>query len=118
MRDPGERDRPVTIQQLTDSVAGSGLPKETWTTLVHLAWMRKTDVTGTMASRERFTADQLSARLETEWEMAYRADMDPELVDVAKTRRLSYQGRIYDITAASQIGRRDGIWLRTLAKVG
>lgn len=108
--DSGERDRLVTIQQLTDSIGGSKYPVEAWSTLT-TAWMRKRDLKGW----ERFKAAQVSAPAETLWEMGYRSDMDPELVDVPKKRRLVYQGRTYDITSASQIGRREGIELMTLA---
>ena len=109
--DPGQRDRAVTIQQLTEGVDASGAPTETWTTLVTPVWMRKRD----LRQDERFKASQLSAPVETMWEMPYRTDMDPESVDVPKTRRLLYQQRTYDIVGASQIGRREGIELMTLA---
>lgn len=109
--EPGERDRAVTIQHLTESAGSSGFPVETWTTLKTPVWMRRLDA----SPRERFQAGQLSAPLDTQWEMGYRADMDPELVDVQKKRRLIYQGRVHDITGASQIGRREGIELLTLA---
>ena len=112
--DPGQRDRAVTIQQLTEGLGDNGFPTETWTTLVSPVWMRKRD----LRMNERFQADQLGAKIDTEWEMGYRADMDPELVDVARTRRLLYQTRVYDITGASLIGRREGVELSTLAKVG
>ena len=108
----GERDRAVTVQQLTDSVGSSGFPVETWATLYETAWMRKVDV----SQRERFMAAQLSSPIDTQWEMGYVADMDPDLVDVAKSRRLVYQGRVFDIVSAQQIGRCDGIELLTLAK--
>lgn len=109
--EPGERDKRVTIQQLTTAKAGSGYPKETWTTL-STAYMRILDLRAT----ERFQASQNAPSAETQWEMGYRDDMDPERVDVPTTRRLVYQGRVYDITAASMIGRRDGIELLTIAK--
>lgn len=111
--EPGERDRRVVIQQMTDSSATSGFPVEAPTTLATV-WMRMLDVSGL----ERYTAQQLSGYSVTQWEMGYRSDMDPELVNVVKTRQLLYQGRTYDITAASMIGRREGIELITLAKVG
>jgi ribosomal protein S5 len=41
--------------------------------------------------------------------------MDPDLVDVQKERRLVVSGRIFDIRAATTIGRRRGIELVTLA---
>jgi SPP1 family predicted phage head-tail adaptor len=114
--EPGERDRPVTIQQraTTDTVDDSGFPTDNgagWTTLASSVWMRKLDLKG----QERFQANQLSAPFDTQWEMGYRADMDPELLDVPKLRRLLYQGRSYDIVAASHIGLREGVELMTLA---
>lgn len=110
--EPGERDKAVTIQQLTASKGTSRFPVETWSALATPIWMRKMD----LRQQERFAAAQLSAPAETQWEMGYRADMDPELVDVPKTRRLVYQGFAYDITSASLIGRREGIELLTLGK--
>lgn len=111
--DPGERDRLVVIQQLSESVGGSGFPVETWSTLATVA-MYKKDQKGS----ERFTAGQLTGRAYTMWEMGYRADCDPELIDVVKKRRLLYQDRVYDIEDASQIGRKDGIEFVTLSKIG
>lgn len=109
----GDRDRLVTIEQMTESQAGSGLPVENWSTLCR-AWMSKEDVSG----REQFRAGQLAAPFNTTWTVGYRSDMDPDLVDVAKTRRLIYQGRQYDIVSASQINRKEGVELRTLARMG
>lgn len=110
----GELTREVVIQQLTDSVGNTRFPVETWTTLHAAASMSREEVKGA----ERYGADQLSAQATTRWTMRYVADMDPELVDVPKTRRLLYAGRVYDITSATHLGRKDGIELMTLAKVG
>lgn len=110
--EPGERDCAVTIQQRAESRGASKMPIETWSTLHATVWMRKLDLKG----QERFAAAQLSAPFDTQWEMPYVADMDPDLVNVPKERRLLYQGRIYDIRTASQIGRREGIELMTLAR--
>lgn len=112
--DAGERDRVVTIQQLSEANADSGFPNENWSTLVAHAWMRKLDNSGS----ERFKADQVMATYETQWEMGYRSDMDPELVDVAKKRRLVYQSRVHLIVEASVIGKREGIELLTIAGSG
>lgn len=112
--EPGERDWIVEIQQVTDDVDDSGAPLETWTTLVAHMPAAKYDVRG----MERFAAQQLSASYDTRWHINYRLDMDPELLDVAKVRRLVHQGRVYDIVAASMIGRREAVELLTLAKVG
>lgn len=110
--DPGERDRAVTIQRRdADEADAVGEPVETWTTLVAAAYMKRIDANG----RERFQASQVSAPYDTRWEMSYRADMDPDLVDVPKLRRLKYKGRYYDIVHAALINRQDGIELSTLA---
>lgn len=116
--EPGARDRLVTIQsrpsadsEVAETVSISGMPVDDWATLANV-WMERVNLGG----RERFAASQMSAPYDTRWRMNYRADMDPELIDVPKLRRLVYQGRTYDITAAEQMGRRDGIELSTLAR--
>jgi hypothetical protein len=48
--------------------------------------------------------------------MHYRADMDPELIDVPKKRRLKFQGRVHNIVHAEHVGRKDGIELTTSAQ--
>lgn len=110
LRASGERDRPVTIEQSVDTTGGSGFPVETWTTLVSPYWMHKEDLTGA----ERFHAAQLSASFDTRWTGPYRDDLDPDLVDVPKTRRLVYLGKVFDIVSARQLGRRQGVELMTL----
>lgn len=115
--EPGERDRIITIEQrpAADGVDASGTPTDgPWTTLVAEMPAARLDVQG----YEKFRADQESARYDTRWEINYRADCDPDLVDVPKLRRVVEFGRIYDIESASVIGRRAGIELLTLAKVG
>jgi hypothetical protein len=111
----GRRDRWVTIEGLpdeTDTQGRSGFPSEAWSPLVEHVTAMKQDVGG----RERFVDNQLSTAYDTRWEIAYRPDMDPELVDVTKRRRLVYLGRTYDIVAAIMIGRREGIELLTLSR--
>lgn len=106
----GERDRAVTIQQADDAASTSKIPIERWTTLASVVWMRKMDAN----AWEKVKADQVAAAFDTQWEMGYWREMDPELVDVQKTRRLVYQERVYLIVGASLIGRREGIELLTI----
>lgn len=107
----GARDRQVTIQQLTASTGGSGYPVETWADL-RMVWAHKRDLS---VGAERFIANQEVASYNTVWTLPYVADMDPELVDVPKSRRLLVHGRVHDIVAAVEVGRREGIELRTVA---
>lgn len=109
--DPGERDRLVTIEQLTDGADGEGFPTEAWASLAN-TWMSKRDLSG----RERFAGNQWSASVDVVFEMPWSPEMDPETVNVAKARRLTYQGRTYDITRPEMRGRRDGIVLYCLAR--
>jgi SPP1 family predicted phage head-tail adaptor len=112
-REPGHRDKRVLIQQVADSAGDSNYPVETWTTL-RSVWAKREDLRG----MERLAAMQVSAKHDTRWELPFSADMDPELVNLPKKRRLVYGGRTYDIVSASQIGRREGVEVMTIAKVG
>ncbi len=110
----GRRDRLIELEALQSATPGaSGFPVEDWQPLAAV-FASKEDPT----VRERFTADQLSASADGRWEIPYREDMDPDAVEVAKVRRLIYEGRVYRITGAQHLGRREGIALFTLAKVG
>lgn len=106
----GERDREITVQALTESVGGSGFPVETWGPL-RTVKAKKAD----LSQRERFVSDQNSAPADTRWTLPYSSDYDPELVDVAKQRRLVYRGRVYDIVSALIVGRRRGVEVVTLS---
>lgn len=105
----GQRNRLVTIQALTESVGASEFPIEAWVTLIVAMPASRVDI----RSNEALQVGQVAASQQTRWEMHYRPDMDPELVDVPGTRRLLYQGRVQDIMAASVIGLREGLELIT-----
>lgn len=109
----GVRDHYVLIEQKTATASDSGYPVETWTALGYV-WMNRRDVN----ADERYAASQEGAYLVTDWQMPYQSDMDPELVDVPATRRLHFQGRLYNIRAAVLLDRFRGIELKTLAASG
>lgn len=112
--DHGKRDRIVTIQQRsTEAVDAVGAPNPHggWTTLVAAMPVFRQDVMGA----EKFVNSQTAARLDARWEMNYRADMDPEVVDVTATRRLLAGTVVHDIVQASVLGRREGIEVFTIA---
>lgn len=106
----GQRDRLVTIQALTESTGASRYPVESWADLVTV-WAHKEDI----GARERFIAEQHSAPYDTRWSLPWDARMDPDTVDVRKTRRLIVGSRVHDIVAAKELGRRQGIAVETLA---
>lgn len=114
--DPGALDQRVTIQYRTDGVSESGFGQvDDWTTTTsRTVWMARVPVT----LREKVTAQQVSASADLRFVMHYRADMDPDLVDVAKDRRLVFQGRVFNITGAEPMGAKAAITLLAIAKVG
>jgi len=107
----GQRWQRVTIEQFTPATTGSGFPGGTWSSLATV-WMSKQDV----RADERFIASQESAYFETTWFSEYRSDIDPEIVDVAATRRLNFRERIFDIRAATVVGHQQGIEFTTLGQ--
>lgn len=112
----GQRDCQVTIEGCVDAQgARSGYPTETWRPIYPDVWMSKKAELRSDRSAERIEADQVTARLYTTWLMPYRADMDPDRVDVPKLRRLVYLGRTYDIIHGNNEKRGVEIRLTTLA---
>jgi len=109
----GQRDRTIVIEQLTETVGASQFPVETWDPLVTVQAAYDDE-----GGDESFTVNQLSATASVRWTIPYRTDCDPDGLDVAKLRRVVANGRVYDIVAATPIGRRQGLELRTRAKVG
>lgn len=107
----GQRFYRVTIETLTAGTTTSGFPGGTWDPL-RTVWMSKADI----RADERFAAGQDSAYYETQWFAEYASDMDPELVDLPKSRRLNTRGRIYNIRAAAVVGHNQGLEITTLAQ--
>ncbi len=108
----GARDRWVTIQtRPPEAVGQSGFPTDApWSDLATVAMAREDVEAG---ERER-GAQELAVSY-TQWAMPYMPEMDPELVDVQKLRRLVFAGRQFDIIGASPIGRAQGIAILTEA---
>ena len=106
----GRRDCYVTIEGTT-TPSGGQFPTEEWTTVERI-WMSRTE----LQADERFAADQESGFVVTQWQAPYVASLDPDLVNVVHLRRLRYGHRVFNIRSASEIGRKDGIELLTLAQ--
>lgn len=102
--EPGHLDRRVTIQQATNGVDEAGAPLQVWTTLATV-WMGRDHIRG----MERVQAGMAQSAYDARWLMHYRADMDPDLVDVPKDRRLVFGGRVHEIVGAQHVGRKQGL---------
>jgi len=101
----GTMDRRITIRQKTIAVNNLGEPVET---LIDVAtvWANKRNLT----ARERFTAQQILAEVDTSFKMRYRTDVTPHTVVVC-------EGLTYDVQAVLEIGRREGLELQTRARL-
>jgi hypothetical protein len=111
----GERDFNISIEKLRDDLPASNFPVETWRQLFQ-TWAKREFV----SMDEDTKLDQLSAHTVQMWSMPYCSDLDPDVHDVPKTRRIVHMDRIYDITKAEVMPRCDGreIVLTTLSKAG
>lgn len=113
--DAGQRDRKITIEQrpAADTLDTEGAPIDgPWTTLVDCMPAAKHDMHG----EERMRGDdRIASKFDTRWVINYRLDMDPELLDVPKLRRVKVGDRYHQIVAAAEIGRRQGIEIMTVA---
>lgn len=105
----GQRAWYVLIEQCVDPEAQF----KQWTPLDYV-WMSRDDV----SADERFQSDQETAYADSKWFIPYRADMDPESVDVPAVRRFAYEGRTYDIRSARPDGWKRYIEVVTLSRVG
>ncbi len=117
MADAGARTKLVTIEQLTASAGASGFPVESWTLLATM-YASRTEVRTGVVNEGMTAAHMVSAPFQTEWALPYRSDIDPELVDVTKVRRLVYQGRVHDIVHGQVLGQQRSVLVQTLAKAG
>jgi SPP1 family predicted phage head-tail adaptor len=101
----GTMDRRVIIQTKTVVVNSLGEPVET---LVDVAtvWANKRNLT----ARERFTAQQILAEVDTTFKIRYRTDVTPHAVVIC-------EGITYDVQAVLEIGRREGLELQTRTRL-
>lgn len=108
--EPGHLDQRVLVQRAVNGEDGAGAPLSSWSVLGTFPMGREL-IRGMERVQAGFTQSSYDAR----WLMHYRADMDPDLVDVPKDRRLVFRGRVQEIVTAQHLGRRDGIELTTKA---
>lgn len=111
----GYRDKLITIERLTEGTANSNFPTEDFAQ-PYTVWAAKDYV----SLEERVQSDRLMASAVVRWEVAYLSDLDPDRYDIAKTRRVKYMGRVYNIISAEMRSREQGqsIVLTTQAQAG
>jgi SPP1 family predicted phage head-tail adaptor len=101
-------DRKITLQQRTVAQDDTGQEIETWSDLVTIAasWRRA-------SARETLASAEVQATASDVFVIRYSAKVassDPS------NRRLVYEGRTYDISEVTEIGRREGLRIGALVR--
>lgn len=100
-------DRRIRIERNTPAQDDYGQMIDNWSELVtlHSSWRRA-------SARETLASSEVSATasdvFEIRWSRAW--------LDIGPLDRIVYDGRIYDIQSATEIGRREGIRIGALAR--
>jgi len=101
----GRLDRRLTLQRRTLIENDYGEPVETWTDLATV-WAHKIEVRGA----ERYAASQDIATVDIKYQIRYRRGLTP--VD----RFTDEAGKVFDVIAVLEIGRREGLELHGQAR--
>lgn len=104
---PGKLDREIVIQSYTTSLTGAGQPLKSWSPLATV-WANVTNKQDDY-DKESFPGDQKTPMERTFFKIRYRAD-------VTESHRISYDGKFYDIIAIKELGRKDGLMLKTIRR--
>lgn len=107
MPQSGARDRRITLQRGSSTPSDYGDPVTTWAPLATV-WAQVTPV----SDRERFAAAQTVAEITHRFAIRYGAAW----ADFSPADRLIYQGRVYDVAAVKEIGRREGLEITARAR--
>ena len=102
----GKIHRRITLKRYestTDSVGGI---TESFVTVATI-WAEKLDIRG----RDFFAANQVNSDITTKFRIRYRPDVNPSW-------RIVYEGKDYDLTSVAEIGRREGLEIMAVARVG
>lgn len=104
MLNAGRLDRRITIK--TKSVSQNDFGEEivTWTD-VTTVWAQRSPLKG----YERWVAQQVAASVDERFRIRFRTDVSPEDI-------VEFEGREYDITSVTEIGRRAGLELLCTAR--
>jgi SPP1 family predicted phage head-tail adaptor len=100
----GRLDRLITLQTRVLTRNAQGEEVVSYTDLADV-WASKVDLRG----REYFAAQQVNAEVTTRWQIYYRSD-------ITYLHAVVYDGVTYDIQQVSEIGRRIGLELMTVAR--
>lgn len=100
----GALDRRIIIQSSTQTVDQYGAPRYIWSD-VATVWAQYLPGGGD----ERYSPGQIYAQTDARFRIRYRSDITP-------LNRIVYNGRIYDILAIEEEGRRVGLVIKAKAR--
>jgi SPP1 family predicted phage head-tail adaptor len=105
--DAGTLDRRIIVERPETTNDSYNRPQTVWTLVksVRASWRRAT-------ANERMSAAQVGAQVTDVFEVRWSSTMaavDPKC-------RLRFEGRIYDISEVTPIGRRNGLLIRASAR--
>jgi len=100
----GALDRRILIQRPEQTQDEHGQPVVVWTLFADVAAEVRP-----LRGVERFTAQQVAADIDTVFRIRWLPGISPVM-------RVLYDGRVYDIKAAPEIGRRDGLEIHAKAR--
>lgn len=103
----GDLDRMITIEQYALTRDADNQPIETWTAIATVAasWRRAT-------ANERLASAQVTAMVTDIFEIRWA----PTVVEADPKCRLVYDGRSYDLTEVTEIGRQEGLLIKASAR--
>lgn len=102
-----ELDRRITIQRGTATRDATNSEVLSWSNFVTLSASRRT-----ASARERLAAQEVGAEIE----QVFATRWTPTAATVNPKDRLVFDGRTYDIASVEEIGRRDGLLIKAIAR--
>lgn len=103
----GALDRRIIIERAYDERDEFNEPIKRWRPLAGV-WASKQDI----RDAERIASQEVGAEVTTRFQIRYSASV----ADVDPKDRIIFEGRVYDIVARKEIGRREGIELTAAAR--
>ncbi|MDP2358015.1 MAG: phage head closure protein [Beijerinckiaceae bacterium] len=103
----GKLDRRIVIQRATVTTNALNEEVQSWAPLITV-WAGKREV----SDRERFAANEIGAEVTTRFTIRWSTQAGA----VDARDRILYDGRVYNIHHAKEIGRRDGIEITAAAR--
>jgi SPP1 family predicted phage head-tail adaptor len=103
----GDLDRRIVLQRATFAPNGFNEPVATWSDLITV-WGTVYQVTDV----EQFRAQEIGAEATTRITIRYSS----EVADLGPTDRVAFGGREYNITGVRELGRREWLEIRAVAR--